>query len=68
MKKRCDFLDCKKVLLLSSITCKCTKTFCSTHRSSYDHSCNYDYKNEHTSTLMKYMSSAVITDKVAGRI
>lgn len=68
MKRRCDFLDCKKPLLLSSITCKCMKTFCSQHRSSYDHSCNYNYKNEHTSTLMKYMSSAIVNDKVAGRI
>jgi hypothetical protein len=68
MKKRCDFLNCKKPLLLSSITCKCMRTFCSSHRSSYDHSCNYDYKNDNTKNLMKYMSSAVVADKVEGRI
>lgn len=68
MKKRCDYIECKKTLLLSSITCKCNKTFCSIHRSSYDHSCTYDYKNEHKSTLMKYMSTAIVADKLAERI
>ena len=68
MRKRCEYVECKKALLLTSVICKCNKSFCSNHRSSYDHSCTYDYKNEHKSTLMKFMSTPIIADKLTERI
>ena len=68
MKKSCDFPDCKKALMLSSIICKCNKTFCPKHRGSYDHSCSFDYKSDHTSTLMKYLSTPIVADKLTGRL
>jgi uncharacterized Fe-S cluster-containing radical SAM superfamily enzyme len=68
MKRRCDFPECKKPLMLSSITCKCNKTFCSVHRGSYDHSCSFDYKSDHTNMLMKHMSTPVVADKLGARL
>ena len=68
MKKYCEYPECKKVLTLMSIKCKCTKMFCSKHISDYVHSCTYDYKNEHISSLMKHMSTLIIADKLDNRL
>lgn len=67
MKKRCEVESCKKVLPLASsvLPCKCEKFYCSTHRSSYDHSCSYDYRNENKNNLLKTMSTSVVAEKVA---
>jgi hypothetical protein len=54
--------------MLSSITCKCNKMFCPKHRGSYDHSCSFDYKSDHTSTLMKHLSTPIVADKLTGRL
>ena len=37
--------SCNKKLLLTDITCKCCKRFCSAHRMPEDHDCSYDYKS-----------------------
>ena len=65
MKKRCEVTTCNKMLTLVSPPCKCDKFYCSAHRSSYDHSCKFDYKNENKNNLLKLMSTSVVADKVA---
>lgn len=46
MKKRCEFEGCKKKLMLTSITCKCGKTFCNLHRYMEEHNCDFDIKKD----------------------
>ena len=65
MKKRCEVVECNKILPITVFACKCEKFYCSTHRNSYDHSCNFDYKNEHKNNLLKVMSTSVVAEKVA---
>lgn len=62
---RCELDGCKKRLDLTAFPCRCKKTFCSKHRSSYDHTCTYDYKAEQTTQLLKTMSTAVVGEKLA---
>lgn len=64
MKKRCEYDNCNKVLELSSFPCKCNKMFCSLHRSNYDHSCNFNYIDEHKRELLKVYSTAIIAKKL----
>lgn len=47
-KTRCCCLGCKTKLsvLDKTITCRCTKSFCSKHRLPEDHDCEYDYKKD----------------------
>lgn len=64
MKKPCEMANCKKRLELTAPGCRCKKFFCMAHRGSYDHSCSFDYRNEHTQVLLKTMSSSVIAEKL----
>ena len=46
--KRCQHVDCRKKLTLTDYTCKCRcgKYFCSLHRLSEQHNCDYNFKSE----------------------
>lgn len=63
MPKRCECEGCNKKLVLTDIECKCKKYYCSTHRFSTDHSCNYDYKSDSIKNLEKNLIK-VETDKL----
>jgi len=52
-KKRCSYLECRVKLKLTDTTCRCGYIFCSTHRYSESHSCNYDYKTQGRKQLEK---------------
>lgn len=62
--KRCQFETCKCKLGLVAYPCRCSKYFCSEHRFSDDHKCSYNFKEDQKKTLLKYMSSPVISAKV----
>ena len=62
-KKRCYFEGCKKKLGLHGHKCKCTHTFCSMHRLSFNHNCAYDFKKDEKDVLATKVT-AVIADKV----
>jgi hypothetical protein len=40
LNKRCNFLGCKKKLLISNLSCSCNKRFCSEHRIKTSHNCS----------------------------
>jgi hypothetical protein len=61
-KKRCDFPECKKVIGLASYPCKCENHYCPAHRA--EHGCTFDYKKEQSDKLLRYMSTAVVGEKV----
>ncbi|KAK3911808.1 AN1-type zinc finger protein 4 [Frankliniella fusca] len=51
-KQRC--CQCRKKLTISNnYLCRCQKLFCSTHRYSEAHNCNYDYKEEGRKLLLQ---------------
>jgi hypothetical protein len=62
MKKRCEFLDCKKKIAITSYPCKCKKNLCQEHMN--EHECTFDYRAEQTEKLMKYMSTPVVAQKI----
>ena len=64
MVKRCMHESCKKILNLTAFPCKCEKTFCSEHRSHYDHSCSFNYTNENKQILLKTYSTPIIASKL----
>ena len=64
-KPRCMFEDCKRKLGIVQIPCRCEKVFCEHHRACELHECTFDYKAEGKKELMKYMSSAIISSKIA---
>ena len=43
-KKRCDFCDEKCPII--PFTCKCGGKFCTIHRYSFMHFCDYDHKSD----------------------
>jgi hypothetical protein len=43
-KKRNRCVSCKKKLGLTGFTCRCGGLFCSIHRYSDKHQCDFDYK------------------------
>jgi predicted nucleic acid binding AN1-type Zn finger protein len=61
---RCAHEGCRRKLGLVPFTCRCTKDFCAEHRGGDAHACTYDYKAEHKKELLKYMSTAVVGQKV----
>ena len=61
----CAHDSCKKRLTIAAVPCKCNNYYCSVHRGNYDHSCSFDYKNEHTKNLLKTMSSSIVAEKLA---
>jgi hypothetical protein len=63
-KNRCSFDTCRHKLLLSDFPCKCAKTFCSSHRHSEHHNCEFDYKQNQKDILLRTMSSSVVAKKV----
>lgn len=63
MPKRCECSGCNKKLILTDIECKCKKYYCSVHRFSTDHSCNYDYKSDGIKNLEKNLVK-VTADKL----
>jgi hypothetical protein len=64
--KRCQCADCKRKLSLIDIACQCRcgKYFCPPHRSAEDHACTWDYKADAKKELLKYMSTAIVAEKV----
>ncbi len=61
---KCEMLDCKKKLNLTSFACRCGLFYCNNHRSSEEHKCQFDYKKFQENELNKYMSSPVICGKL----
>jgi len=51
--KRCNFIDCRKKLKLTDITCKCKYTFCSFHRYPEEHCCLFNYREDAKNQLIK---------------
>jgi len=52
---RCSHSECKRKLLLTDITCKCEKRYCTSHRHPESHMCAFDYKASglaHLSTML----------------
>ncbi len=45
-KSKCAFKNCNKKLSLidNELICRCKKIFCSTHRFTIDHKCDFDFK------------------------
>lgn len=64
-KPRCMFEGCKRKLGIIQFSCRCEKVFCEQHRGYDLHDCTFDYKAEGKKELLKYMSSPVISSKVA---
>jgi len=57
--KKCMFEGCSQKLTLTSMPCKCEKTYCSKHRHSEDHDCKYDYKQNQKELLSSQMVKVV---------
>jgi len=53
--KRCNHEECKTKLGLTDFDCKCGKRFCSKHRHSEIHNCQYDYRKEAQDHLTKQL-------------
>ena len=64
MPEKCAHSDCKKKLALTSITCKCEKTFCPNHRYPTDHACSFDFHNSAKQVLLKTMSTPIVAAKL----
>merc|ERR1719436_949471 len=60
-KNRCA--NCKKKVGLTGFTCRCGGLFCSIHRYSDKHECNFDYK-EHGAEDIKKNNPVVVAKKV----
>lgn len=52
-RRICAAEGCRKKLLLTSVECKCGKTFCSGHRYAEQHNCGFDYKESKKELLNK---------------
>lgn len=50
-KKRC--YKCNKKLGTTGIECRCGYIFCGTHRYSFEHNCDYNYKKDFSEQLKK---------------
>jgi len=61
-KNRC--LSCKKKVGLTGFTCRCGGLFCSIHRYSDKHECNFDYKALGAEEISK-SNPVVVAQKVA---
>ena len=51
--KRCQHEACKMKLMLADFPCKCKNFYCSQHRYSESHKCNFDYKADGVKLLEK---------------
>lgn len=60
-KNRC--FNCKKKVGLTGFTCRCGGLFCSIHRYSDKHECNFDYK-EHGAEEIRKSNPVVVAKKV----
>lgn len=60
-KNRCA--SCKKKVGLTGFTCRCGGLFCSIHRYSDKHECNFDYK-EHGAEEIRKSNPVVVASKV----
>lgn len=49
--KKCPV--CSKKLMLTSISCRCGKRYCPSHRLAEAHSCSFDYKQHAREELTK---------------
>lgn len=59
---KCAFKDCKKNIPLSfQFSCKCGLMYCRTH--TFDHGCEFDYKQEQRKKLEKEHPKLVV-DKI----
>lgn len=53
-KIRCEHNGCKrKIKTIYLIKCKCGGSYCTSHKSSDDHDCNFDHKGEYIKKLEK---------------
>ena len=62
-KPICAHNGCTKKLALTSITCKCEKTFCTLHRYPTDHDCKFDFHLSAKEILLKTMSTPIVAEK-----
>ena len=63
-KETCAYENCKAKLTLASITCKCEKKYCPTHRYPTEHACSFDFKESARQVLLKTMSTPIVAPKV----
>jgi predicted nucleic acid binding AN1-type Zn finger protein len=61
---RCTHPSCKKKLGLLGFKCKCEADFCANHRAPEVHDCKYDFQEDQKKNLLKYMSTAIVAQKV----
>jgi len=59
----CAYTDCDRKLKLTSMACKCKKTFCKYHKLPEQHICEYDYK-ETNYKKQKIIDMKCISDKL----
>merc|ERR1719186_1446239 len=62
-KKKSRCLSCKKKVGLTGFSCRCGGLFCSLHRYSDKHPCNFDYKALGADEISKN-NPLVVTEKV----
>jgi predicted nucleic acid binding AN1-type Zn finger protein len=43
-KPKCSKLDCNKFLKLTDMKCRCSNTYCLSHRLPEQHNCSYNFK------------------------
>uniref|UniRef100_A0ACD5X558 Uncharacterized protein n=1 Tax=Avena sativa TaxID=4498 RepID=A0ACD5X558_AVESA len=58
---------CRKKVGLLGFRCRCEGTFCSVHRYSDKHECEFDYKTAGREQIAKH-NRVVVADKIVGRI
>ena len=59
---RCD--QCRKKLGLLGLKCKCGKDLCITHLPSEEHTCSYDYRENHKEALRKALDTTGLHSKM----
>ncbi len=60
-KNICYF--CNKKTKVNFFGCKCGHDFCSDHRYTFSHNCNYDHKNDQKKKINKH-NPVIIADKL----
>jgi hypothetical protein len=59
---RCN--KCNKKLGVMAFKCRCGKELCSTHLPSDEHTCTYDYKEQHKLELSKSLDTTDLHSKM----
>ena len=63
MAKKIRCVECKKSVGLQGFKCKCERVFCNKHRMPEEHSCSYDFKQDHKEKLIKE-NPIIVPDKL----